>query len=104
MRSIIQPNPYVCYLCGAQATECHHIFGGAMRKKSEARGLKVHLCHDCHNEPPKPGVHVGGVHFNKAKMEYLHRVGQRAAMKHYNWTVDEFRREFYKNYLEEDEC
>lgn len=104
MNSIIQTNQMACYLCGAPATETHHVFGGAMRKKSDKLGLTVRLCHDCHNEPPKEGVHRGGVHFNKAKMDYLHRVGQRAAMRRYNWTVDEFRREFYKNYLEEDEC
>ena len=104
MKSIIQKDLNTCFLCGQPASELHHIFGGAMRKKSDKLGLTVRLCHDCHNEPQKPGVHSGGVHFNKAKMEYLHRVGQRAAMKQYNWTVDEFRREFYKNYLEENEC
>lgn len=104
MKSIIQSDLEHCFLCCARAWETHHVFGGSMRKKSDKLGLVVRLCHDCHNEPPKQGVHTGGVHFNKAKMDYLHRVGQRAAMKHYNWTVDEFRREFYKNYLEEDEC
>lgn len=103
MKSIVQANTQFCFLCGAPATECHHIFGGALRKKSDKLGLTVHLCHDCHNESPKKGVHNGGVHFNRAKMEYLHRTGQKAAMSHYGWTVDEFRTEFYKNYLTEDD-
>lgn len=103
MKSIIQSDTTACFLCGGRAAEKHHVFGGSLRKKSEEYGLTVHLCHDCHNEPKKQGVHNGGVHFNRAKMDYLHRVGQRAAMKRYNWTVDEFRREFYKNYLEDDE-
>lgn len=38
----------VCWLCGRNGNgdplECHHIFGGAMRKKSEKYGLKVYLC------------------------------------------------------------
>ena len=43
----------VCWLCGRNGNgdplECHHIFGGAMRKKSEKYGLKVYLCGDrCH--------------------------------------------------------
>lgn len=104
MKSIIQNDTTVCFLCGGRAADCHHVYGGSLRKKSDKYGLTVHLCRNCHNEPPKQGVHIGGVHFCKAKMDHLHRVGQRAAMKHYGWTVDEFRREFYKNYLEEDEC
>lgn len=56
-------------------------------------GLVVDLCHSCHNEPP------GGAHFNKDTMLMLHQYGQRKAMRDNNWTVDEFRDEFYKNYL-----
>lgn len=104
MISIIQSDLERCFLCGAKAWELHHIFGASMRKKSGKYGLTVRLCHDCHNEPPKEGNHTGGVHFNKAKMDYLHRVGQRAAMDYYGWSVDDFRKEFYKNYLEDDQC
>lgn len=86
----------LCWFCGAYGpTERHHIFGGALRKKSEKYGLVVDLCHSCHNEPPD------GVHFNAANMEFLHQVGQRKAMKEHNWSIEDFRREFYKNYLEE---
>lgn len=93
-KSILQQDDDVCFLCGGYgATEWHHIFGGANRKKSEHYGLKVRLHHDCHNEPPE------GVHFNKDKMQYLHEEGQRAAMKKYGWSIDKFRRMFGKNYL-----
>jgi hypothetical protein len=93
-KSILQQDDDVCFLCGGYgATEWHHIFGGANRKKSEHYGLKVRLHHDCHNEPPE------GVHFNKEKMQYLHEEGQKAAIKKYGWSIDEFRRIFGKNYL-----
>ena len=60
-----------CSMCGRyEYTERHHIFGGANRKFSEQDGLVVDLCHKCHNEPPN------GVHFNKKRMEYLHKYGQ----------------------------
>lgn len=85
-----------CHLCGIYAdVERHHIFGGALRKKSERYGLTVYLCHDCHNEPPE------GVHHNARNMLKLKQYGQTKAMKENGWSIDDFRREFYKNYLEE---
>lgn len=91
MKSILQRNK-ICYLCGAtQALEEHHIFGGALRKKSEKFGLKVYLCHMCHNEPPN------GVHHNAAVMEKLKQNGQMAFEKQYGH--DRYIREFYKNYV-----
>ena len=61
-----------CFLCGRICyTERHHIFGGtANRRLSEEDGLVVDLCPDCHNRPPN------GVHFNKERMQELHRYGQ----------------------------
>lgn len=81
-------------LCGStQWIERHHIFGGALRKKSEKYGLVVDLCHYCHNESPN------GVHFNKDKMLKLKQYGQLKAMRENGWSVEDFRKEFYKNYL-----
>lgn len=86
-----------CYFCGSREwLECHHIFGGANRKKSDRLGLVVDLCHYCHNEPPL------GVHHNKEAMAYLHRCGQVKAMREQGWTKADFIREFGKNYLEDD--
>lgn len=82
-----------CELCGRYGPlERHHIFGGALRNKSEKYGLVVYLCHWCHNEP-------GGVHHNAQLMQQMHEYGQRKAMEENGWTVEDFRREFYKNYL-----
>lgn len=39
-----------CQVCGKWADlDCHHVFGGANRPKSERYGLKVYICRDCHN-------------------------------------------------------
>lgn len=87
----------VCFICGrnrhAGGIERHHIFGGANRKLSEKYGLVVDLCHYCHNEPPY------GVHYNAKTAEYLHRYGQEKAMKEQDWTAEEFKKIFGKNYI-----
>ena len=87
-----------CWLCGANGAadplDKHHIFGGALRKKSEKYGLTVYLCHH--------QCHIFGkcaAHQNKRTMQKLHEYGQRKAMAENNWTTEDFIREFYKNYL-----
>lgn len=92
-----------CFLCGRNGAEdpleCHHIFGGAYRKKSEKYGLVVDLCHNrCHIFFP------GSVHQSAKTMRQMKRYGQLKAMHEQDWTEDEFRREFGKSYLEEDEA
>jgi hypothetical protein len=92
--SILQKHTDRCFICHSrQWLEWHHVFGGALRSKSERLGLKVRLCHYCHNEPPK------GVHQNSEIRHKLQAFAQKKAMAHYGWTVEDFRREFYKNYL-----
>ena len=58
-----------CFLCGCQATDRHHIFGGANRPKSEKDGLVVMLCRKCHNE-----LHFG-IH-SRELMTKLRKYGQ----------------------------
>lgn len=87
-----------CWLCGANGgfdkLDRHHIFGGSRRKKSEQYGLVVDLCHfNCHI------FGSDAVHQNKDTMLQLHQYGQRKAMEEQGWTVDDFIREFGKNYL-----
>lgn len=96
MESIIQKDSSYCYLCGAsdQPLDCHHVFGSANRKKSEKYGLKVYLCHDrCHI------FGVNAVHMNREVDLYLKDKVQRIAMEHYNWTLEDWRKLFGKNYL-----
>lgn len=84
----------VCFLCGKwTATENHHIFEGGNRKKSDKDGLTVFLCHYCHNESPN------GVHFNREFDIHLKQIGQKAWMDYYGKTVEDFIREYGKNYL-----
>ena len=83
-----------CYICGSRVwLEEHHVFGGANRKLSEKYGLKVWLCHGCHNEPPV------GVHHNAVINNHLKAETQKKAMEHYGWNIEKFRKVFGKNYL-----
>lgn len=94
MDSIIQKDTSKCFICHSQQwLEWHHIFGAALKKKSEKYGLMVRLCHYCHNEQPN------GVHQNKKIRLTLQRHAQRKAMERYKWTIEDFLKEFYKNYL-----
>ena len=91
-----------CFLCGrngcADPLDRHHVFGGGLRKKSERYGLVVDLCHHrCHE------YGEAAAHQNEQTMDKLHRWGQRKAMIEQGWSVDEFVRQFGKNYLSEDE-
>lgn len=97
-KSIIQHDTTKCFLCGLPAggdpLDKHHVFAGALRKKSEKYGLTVYLHHHkCHIFGPD------AAHQSGETADFLHKVGQKVAMKEYGWTVEEFRKEFYKNYL-----
>ena len=100
--SIIQQSTSRCHLCGGPAEffdplDKHHVFGGALRKKSEKYGLTVYLHHNkCHI------FGAEAVHRDAKKNRALKAEAQKIAMKRYGWSVEDFRREFYKNYIEED--
>lgn len=88
-----------CWLCGRNGAsdrlDRHHIFGGPYRKKSEKYGLVVYLCHDrCHIFGPE------AAHQSPKTMQRIRMYGQRKAMREQGWTVEDFRREFGKSYLE----
>jgi hypothetical protein len=94
----IMHSEYECFICGANGwsdpLDVHHVFGGARKKKSEKYGLLVRLCHDkCHIFGKK------SVHQSKSQMQKLHEAAQIEAMEHYGWSVEDFIREFGKNYL-----
>lgn len=97
MKSIIQDDRTHCFICGKNARadywglDEHHVFGGAMRSKSEKYGLKIYICHD--------SCHLNGVHKDANLNRKVQTYVQIKAMKHYGWTVDDFRKEFYKSYL-----
>lgn len=94
--SILQADQSRCYRCGRcdQHLDRHEIFGGSNRRKSAAMGLWVVLCHD--------RCHLNGVHKDGDLMRRLRAEGQRAAMKRYELSTEQFIEEFGKSYIEED--
>ena len=86
-----------CHICHRYGyVERHHVFGGALRKKSEEYGLTVYLHHSrCHI------FGENSVHKNARINRKLQAFAQEKAMEHYGWDVERFIKEFYKNYLEE---
>ena len=91
-----------CWLCGrngnADPLDKHHIFGGAYRKKSEKYGLCVDLCHrSCHT------FGRDAAHRSSETMQRLREYGQKKAMRENGWSIEEFRLEFGKNYIDEEE-
>ena len=91
--SILQSDLTHCFRCNGRHRKLdrHEIFGGANRAKSKRLGLWVMLCHE--------ECHLNGVHKHPDEMRELREIGQRQAMVTYGWTVDDFRREFGKNYI-----
>lgn len=81
-----------CYFSGSNQVERHHIFGGAYRKKSEARGYVM---------PLRPDLHPNGAYAGKdAKQIDLHlkSLAQRHYEEHYG-TREDFIKEFGKSVL-----
>lgn len=70
MKSIMDTEKGVCYLCGRICeTETHHCMGGSNRRVCDEDGLTVELCHLCHHR-----CHNGK---NSPYVRYkLHREGQ----------------------------
>ena len=94
--SIVQPFACSCFLCGNSRGKLdrHEAFGGARRQKSKAMGLWVLLCHDSCHENGKNSVQK-----NAAVALQVQQAAQAAAMDAYNWSTEDFRTHFYKNYL-----
>jgi hypothetical protein len=91
--SIMPPNP-IYSLERYSGLHRHEIFfGKANRHKSIRDGLVVFLSPAMHN------MSDSGVHFNRAFDIYLKQIGQKAWMDYYGKTVEDFIREYGKNYL-----
>ena len=98
MKSIIQSEKECYFTQRTDNLHEHHVFGGRNRKLSEKYGLKVWLTGNLHNQS-KYGVHGKDGH---ELDKQLKSEVQQIAMKHYNWSVEDFIRIFGKNYIEED--
>jgi hypothetical protein len=101
MKSIIQKDTEHCLICKRHKSadyfglDKHHIFYAYNRTKSEKYGLFAFICHD--------NCHLNGVHKNHELDLRLKQYAQRKAMKYYNWSIDDFRKIFGKNYLDTEE-
>jgi hypothetical protein len=98
-KSIIQEDRTHCFICGMNASleplDEHHVFFGANRKNSEKYGLKVYIHHN--------KCHIFGkdsVHKNAEVDRVLKSIVQKRAMRHYGWSVEDFRKIFGRNYIE----
>jgi len=111
MKSILQEDSHRCFLCGQQAyyidetgrarfdpLEEHHVFGGALKSKSEKLSLKVRLHGSmCHKHGRM------AVHQSRETREKIQSEAQKTAMENYGWNMEDWMREFYKNYILEAE-
>lgn len=91
-----------CFLCGRNGRDDpldeHHIFGGALRDKSDRYGLTVALCHNrCHI------FGAESAHRCRETAIFLKKYGQKKAMEENGWNERQFVLEFGKNYLDDDE-
>ena len=99
MKSILQKDKSRCYICGGYGTsvdplDCHHVFFGALRSKSDRYGLTVYIHHN--------RCHIFGrdaVHVNAEVDRALKKRAQIAAMQRYGWSEQEFINEFRKSYI-----
>lgn len=89
-----------CANCGRTwgKLDRHEPWGASNRTKSKALGMWVLLCHSgCHEGP-------GSVHDDGALARQFRKDAQRAAMRRYSWSREEFIRRFGKSELSEDEA
>lgn len=98
MESILQKDKTKCFICKqnpcGDPLDKHHVFFGPMRSKSEKYGLTVYIHHNkCHI------FGENAVHVNAEVNRALKSFAQKKAMEHYGWSVEDFRKEFYKNYI-----
>jgi len=78
-----------CYFCQRPATDIHHIFQGAYKRKSEEYNFLASLCRECHDR----------VHREKAPRIHLRQLCQAEYEKVF--TREDFINEFGRSYLEE---
>ena len=99
-KSLLQADTDSCYFCGRPATEWHHIFNGADKKRSEKYGAMVHLCHMCHNAPPNEKTNFkGGLHYNYSKWNELKAKAQAEIIVQNNMSLEKWKKEFDRFYF-----
>ena len=75
--------------------DCHHVYGASNRNNSEKYGLKVYIHHNkCHI------FGENSVHRNAEVNCALQKMVQKRAMRHYGWSIEDFRNIFGRNYID----
>ena len=93
--SIFPKGEDICLICNRRdkALHRHEVFHGTLyRERSKAYGCWVTLCYECHAK-----LHQKDSALDKGVKQTI----QNCAMRHYGWSVDDFRERFGKNYLDE---
>lgn len=90
-QSIVHKRQERCYLCGIGGDLARHepLDGIGRRKKSKALGLWVCLCPGCHDLS----------HRDRRTQDILRAECEEAALREYNWTIQDFINEFNRSYL-----
>jgi ribosome-binding protein aMBF1 (putative translation factor) len=84
-----------CELCGRETyLEKHHVWGGALQKKSDELGATAYLCLQCHRDG-KAAVHKSGEAARVLKAQTQLRI-----MQEQGWTTEQFIFEFGRNYIQ----
>lgn len=92
-----------CFFCHRNGEndplDRHHVFGKYNRYKSEKYGLVVYLCHrECHIFG-RDSIHGGTTDEAKRRREALNKWGEQKWLDETGGTVEDFIREFGRNYL-----
>lgn len=94
MESIVQSNKDICFICKKYgATDIHHVFNGANKKRSEEDGMLLFLHRCCHR----------WLHDHPTSNRTIKKRCQMVWMRHYG-TEDDFIKRYGKSYLYEIEC
>lgn len=82
--------PERCHRCGREGQLAHHhLIGGPYRKKADKLGLVIPLCPKCHDMAHKD-----------AKLNRHYRRYAQLLMMRQGWTVEQWIKEFGKDYLQ----
>jgi len=92
MKSIVQDDERICYLCGRYSpTDVHHIFGGtANRKKSDEDSMVIKVHRVCHE----------WIHTHELSDLNLKAKAQRIWCEHYGKSDEDFIERYGINYVE----
>ena len=84
--------PTRCHICYRQmgTLQRHEVFHGSNRENSKHYGLWIYVCHGCHFR----------IHNGDGKLDiYLKEDAQKTAMEYYDWSIEDWRIRFGRNYI-----